>query len=264
MHFGTPERGHLFKMATARIQNNQWKEDDDLKDILVQYVKQYLRRTEMIDFVSRDLDEYAWSLRSLDRRLEYFDIRYTDRSVEIHQVETAVRKEMAGPSKLLGYRALHKKLRQVHQLNVLRDLVYAVMYNVDPVALEERAPRFKNKKPKGNFTSRGPNWVHSLDGHDKLMGYQNSTFPVAVYSCMDTCSRKMLWAKVWISNSDPNIISRFYLEYLYKSRIIASKLTLDRGSETGVMATIHAFLRQIMVTWMPWKQLSMGHQLQIR
>ena len=88
---------------------------------------------------------------------------------------------MDGPGKLLGYRALHKKLRQVHELNVPRDVVYAVMYNVGPVALEERAPQFKKKKPKSNFTSRGSNWVHSLNGHDKLMGYQNSTFPIVVY-----------------------------------------------------------------------------------
>ena len=30
------------------------------------------------------------------------------------------------------------------------------------------------------------------------MGYQNSTLPIAVYECIDTCSRKMLWAKVWV------------------------------------------------------------------
>ena len=155
-----------------------------------------------------------------------------------------MKQEMQGPGKLLGYRALHKKLRQVHDLNVPRDLVYAVMYNVDPDALAERAPQYKKKKAKGNFISRGPNWVHSLDGHDKLMGYQNSTFPIAVYGCMDTCRRKMLWAKVWVSNSNPDIIGRFYLEHLFNSRTIASKLRLDKGSETGVMATMHAFLRQ--------------------
>ena len=173
-------------MATARIRNEEWQQDDDLKDMLARYVKENLRRREILDFVCRDFDQYAWSLRSLDRRLEYFNIRYTDRNVELGEIETAVRQEMDGPGKLLGYRALHKKLRQVHELNVPRDVVYAVMYNVDPVALEERAPQFKKKKPKSNFTSRGSNWVHSLDGHDKLMGYQNSTFPIAVYGCMDT------------------------------------------------------------------------------
>ena len=43
MHFGAPERGDLFKMATARIRNDEWKQDDDLKKTLLRYVKQNLR-----------------------------------------------------------------------------------------------------------------------------------------------------------------------------------------------------------------------------
>ena len=67
---------------------------------------------------------------------------------------------------VLGYRAMQEKLRQVHHLRVLRDLIHAVMYNLDLGALEERAPCFKKKKNKGHFITRGTNWVHSLDGHD--------------------------------------------------------------------------------------------------
>ena len=108
------------------------------------------------------------------------------------QVEASMKYEMEGTGKLLGYRAMQKKLRQVHDLFVPRDLVHAVMYNVDPTALEERVPQFKQKKRKGHFISKGTDWVHCLDGHDKRMGYQNSTFPLAVYGCIDTCSRKVL------------------------------------------------------------------------
>lgn len=34
-----------------------------------------------------------------------------------------------------------------------------------------------NERKKGNFASRAPNWVQSLDGNDELMGSQRSTFP---------------------------------------------------------------------------------------
>ena len=108
MHFGAS----VFKMVTARIRNEEWQQDDDLKDMLARYVKENLRRREILDFVCRDFDQYAWSLRSLDRRLEYFNIRYIDRIVELGEIETVVRQEMDGPGKLLGYRALHKKLRK--------------------------------------------------------------------------------------------------------------------------------------------------------
>ena len=50
--------------------------------------------------------------------------------------------------------------------------------------------------------------------------------------------------KVLISNSNPNLIGCFYLEFLFKTRRVASKLRLDRGTETSGMATMHAYLPQ--------------------
>ena len=76
------------------------------------------------------------------------------------------------------------------------------------------------------------------------MAYQNSTFPLAIYGCIDTASRKLLWLKVWVSNSDPRLIGKWYLEYLYETRVMATILRVDKGSETGIMATMHAFLRR--------------------
>ena len=158
---------------------------------------------------------------------------------------SAVESELKDPGKLLGYRAMHKKSRQKHNLNVTREQVYNVMYALDPEGLENRGGvGAKKMRRKGNFTTKGSKWIHSLDGHDKLMGYQNSTFPLAIYGCMDTASRKLLWLKVWTSNSDPQLIGRWYLEYLFESRVMASIIRLDKGTETGTIATMHAFLRR--------------------
>ena len=51
-------------------------------------------------------------------RLRYFNIFYTDTNVTLDEVKEAVGKELEGPGKLLGYRALHQKIRQEHLLNV--------------------------------------------------------------------------------------------------------------------------------------------------
>jgi hypothetical protein len=110
--------------------------------------------------------------------------------------------------------------------------------------LDARGLQAKRKKPKGHFTTKGTNWVHSVDGHDKLMGFQNSTYPLAVYGCIDTASRKLLWLHVWITNSDPLIVGRWYLEHLYETRVISSYIRMDKGTETGVLATMHSFLRR--------------------
>ena len=229
----------------AYFRNDSWKDDMFLKEEMCKYIKQGLQREEISDFLTRDFAQYAWSLRTLDRRLRYFDIYYHDKNVSVDKVKEAVKKELDGPGKLLGYREMYHKVRQDHELKVPRDLVHAAMYDLDPKGLEARGPVGKKKaKTKGSFSSKGPNFVHSLDGHDKLMGYQNSTYPLAVYGCIDTASRKLLWLRVWVTNSNPKVIGRWYLEYLYETKVIPSMIRLDRGTETGTMATIHAFLRR--------------------
>ena len=187
-----------------------WKTDHDeaLKAEMQRFMKQGLKRSEIVDFLPKDFAQYPWSIRSLDRRLRHFEIYYNDREIAVEQVEEAVRNELDGPGKLLGYRLMHKKIRQKYDLYVTREKVYDVMANLDLQGLVARAPGQKNHKRKGNFVSVGPNLLHSLDGHDKLMGYQNSTFPIAVYGCLDSASRKLLWIKVWMNNCDPQLVGR--------------------------------------------------------
>lgn len=57
---------------------------------------------------------------------------------------------------------------------------------------------------------QGPDHTHSGDGHDKLMGFMNSTFPLAVYGLQDAFSGYILYLKLWTTNSDPKLIGRFF------------------------------------------------------
>ena len=115
-------------MADAWIRNSDWEDDNDLNNDLAKFVSLNLKRMEILDFLRKDYPMYAWSLRSQARRMH----------VEVNDVEAAVEKEISGPGKLLGYRAMHKKIREIHGLNVPRNLVYMVMAKVDPRGLEER------------------------------------------------------------------------------------------------------------------------------
>ena len=121
-----------------RIRNTEWENDEALRSDLQKYVSQNLQRNEILDFVKLYYPMYAWSLRSLGRRLQFFDIKYTDYEVDLVAVKSAVKKELQGPGKLLGYRAMQQKVRELHGLNVPRDLVYAVMGEADPQGLEAR------------------------------------------------------------------------------------------------------------------------------
>ena len=86
------------------------------------------------------------------------------------------------------------------------------MADVDPEGLKERGPVGVEQRGKGNFTSTGPNWVHSLDEISK------STFPLAVYGSIDTASRKILWLRIWVSHSNPKLIAVGILNTLWRPR----------------------------------------------
>ena len=144
-------------VMSKRIRDPSWKEDDNRESSLKTYISQGLQRTEILSFMIRDFDEYSLSLSSLDRRLKHFNINTYDYDAGVEVVKKAVEEEIKGPGKLLGYRALHLKIRQKHGLNVPRDLVYAAMVDVDLPGLEARQPGFKKKGKKGNFVSMGPN-----------------------------------------------------------------------------------------------------------
>ena len=145
-----------------------WWEDLKLREDMERYVRQGYKREEALDFLKRDFPMYAWRTRSLDRRLRYFEIYYNNPEVSVEEVKDAVKKELEGSGKLLGYRAMHKKVRQEYNLHVTRDAVYNVMYDLDPEGLEARGGiGAKKKRKKGNFSLKGPNFVHSLDGHAK-------------------------------------------------------------------------------------------------
>lgn len=222
-----------------------WRSDSDLKDQLESLVKRGYQRNEILHSIQKDFPQYTWGcIKTLDRRLRHFNINYIKYDTPVEEVRNVVQEELEGPGRLLGVRAMTKKLRVVHSIQVPRDMVNAVMYDLDPDALEERQPCNKVKRKRGQFITHGINWTWSLDGHDKLMGFQNSTFPLAIYGCYDTASRKVMFLKVWMSNSSPDLVGRWYFDHLYETKKISSIIRLDRGTETGVLAAIHVFLRR--------------------
>ena len=218
-----------FKMA-------EWKEDTQLHDSLANYVRQNLKRSEIMDFVQRDYAHYKWSIATLDGRLRFFGISYIDYGVPLQTISNAVQKELEGPGKLLGYRAMNQKLRTEYNVKVPRHIVHNMKYELDLEGLECRNLQKKGKNVKKPFTSEGPLWVISLDGHDKLCGYQNSTFPLGVYGCIDTFSRKILFLFVCYSNSSPIIVGKKYMEYLYRTEVLPRFLRIryrNRNRQNG-------------------------------
>ena len=138
------------------MRNDDWKEDKEPKANLEAFVKQNLQRVKILDFVHMRYPMYAWSFRTLCQRMQHFSIKYIDYDIEVHDTEDAVWEEIAGPGRLFGYCASHKKVREIHGLNVTRGDVYAMMADVDPSGQEERGDVGEAARllRTGNFTSQ--------------------------------------------------------------------------------------------------------------
>ena len=139
-------------MVEGSIRNSDWEDDEQLKLDLQRCVMKNLRRREILDFDRRNFLKYAWSLGTLSRGQAVFG------KTLISKNKAAVREEIEGPGQLLGYRAMHKKLREQHGLAVPCDLVHDAMGLVGPEGLERRSNCDANKKKRrrgatGTFTS---------------------------------------------------------------------------------------------------------------
>ena len=117
-----------------------------------------------------------------------------------------------------------------------------MLQNKDPERLEFQCASSKKKESKRYFSCDGPLNVVSLDGHEKLCGYQSCTFSVRVYGCLDTYSRKILFLRVRYSNSNSMIIGEKYLKFLHEVRTLARFIWIDCGTDPGKMATIQTYL----------------------
>ena len=71
------------------------------------YALQGLKRSEILDFMERDL---------LHRRLQYFEINHNEETIKVEDVVAVVQNELSGAGCLLGYRAIHKNIRQEYDL----------------------------------------------------------------------------------------------------------------------------------------------------
>ena len=137
----------------AYFRNNTWQEDIKLKEDFKKYVSQGLQRNKILNFqgLSRIRMEHADSRQAVTTL--WYILHWQD--CNNWNCYRCHGKELDGPGQLLGYWAMHQKLRQEYGINVPRDLVYATMQELDPEGLERHKVGIKNQKRKECFITRG-------------------------------------------------------------------------------------------------------------
>ena len=94
----------------VHIKNSEWEQDGELKRELSKYVTKGVQRNEISSYMLRDFPQCSWSIKTLDRRMRYFNIFYHN-NVSLNAVKEAIKRDLNGRGKLLGYRAMHLKIR---------------------------------------------------------------------------------------------------------------------------------------------------------
>lgn len=84
----------------------------------------------------------------------------------------------------------------------------------------------------------------SLDEQEKLISFQNSTFPTPTFGAINAASKKLFWIKRWVKIRTAELVTRWYFEFVYETRAIPSYIRFDKSSETVTIATMHIFLRR--------------------
>ena len=103
-----------------RIRNTEWVSDVTLKDELNRLILEGYTQKEIICYMNRDFNQYAWSERTLKRRISHFELRKADTENTLEEATEAIEKEILnGPGRLLGYRAMHQKLKKVRYLFII-------------------------------------------------------------------------------------------------------------------------------------------------
>ncbi|XP_067938690.1 uncharacterized protein [Watersipora subatra] len=140
-------------------------------------------------------------------------------------------------SGLIGYRTVWQILNNEYGLNVRQRDVMLLMKIVDFEGVQMRKCRTLKRRV---YHAPGPNYVWHIDGWDKL-----KKFGFAVHGCIDGFSRYVLWLEVGVTNNDPAVIAKYFLDQVEKIKALPKIVRADRGTENVNVERIQSELRTV-------------------
>ena len=161
--------------------------------------------------------------------------RRVDRS-DLDTVLRAIEEELQGSGSTIGYRAMWQKLKTEGNLVVSKETVRHALKILDPSGVSSR---LRHRLQRRTYKGRGPNFIWHIDGYDKLKPYG-----FCVHGCIDGFSRRIMWLEVGMSNNDPSVISRYFIDCVRQVGGTARVIRSDYGTENTCVSGIQRFFRQ--------------------
>ncbi|KLO07950.1 hypothetical protein SCHPADRAFT_795124, partial [Schizopora paradoxa] len=136
----------------------------------------------------------------------------------------------------MGGRSLTQTLRVEHGVCIPEAMANAILNIIEPEAVQARKYR---KFVRRSFYTRGVNEFWCMDQHDKMKKYG-----LRYHVCLEPTSGKILWLKVWWTNSNPRIVLKYFLDVVKELGYIPSFTMSDKGTENNLVANIQTLVRQ--------------------
>ena len=208
----------------------------DRNDAIESYFSLGFSALEILSFLLK-VHGIRLSVRQLRRVLKGRSCIRRGRSTDMSIILRTVEEELRGSGSITGYRSMHQRLTNYHQLIVTRNTVREVLKILDPEGVQARS---RHRLQRRNYRTKGPNYLWHIDGYDKL-----KPFSFCVHGAIDGYSRKILWLEVSGSNNDPTIITKYYLDYVRQVGGTSRIIRADRGTENGNIAVTQRFFRRL-------------------
>ena len=137
---------------------------NDRNSLITDYFNLGLSYHEIAAFLA-SFHDVILSVRQVKRILRRLGLRRRLNQSDVGDVLHAVMHELNGSGSIVGYRAMHQRIRNNHGLVVTRETVRHVLRVVDPDGVEARS---KHRLTRRKYKARGPNDRWHIDGYDKL------------------------------------------------------------------------------------------------
>jgi hypothetical protein len=208
----------------------------DETELITSYFEQGFTNFEILEFLK--IHGIELSLSTLKRRLKSLALRRripANDQVSQEDIERIVEHELSGSKCNVGYRKMWKHVMTKYGIVVKRNDIRKCLVKLDPRGVESRRKRRLRRRA---YSSRGPNHIWHIDGHDKL-----KPFGFSIHGCIDGFSRRLIWLEVGPTNKNPEVIGKYYLDATLQIGGVPQKMRSDDGTENSIVEALQIFLR---------------------
>ena len=204
-------------------------------EMIEKYFYLGLSNAEILGFIV-NFHGIRLSLRQLKRILRRRECKRRNDQDNFEDVVCAIENELKGSGSVIGYRSMHQRLTNEYGLVVTRNTVRLVLKILDPDGVESRS---RHRLRRRLYSAKGPNYLWHIDGYDKL-----KPFGFCIHGAIDGYSRRVLWLEVSSSNNDPEIVGKYYADYVDTIGGTSRIIRADMGTENVNVEAMQRFFRR--------------------